>query len=363
MTRRERIQAALQGGQPDRVPVTELYINQPIVVELAKRLSPEAVQVTAGKDRFGEEPERIIDLYCLVVNALEFDATCTNYSIGLEVVDEDTGRDQFGTVYHLSPHGEPMPVDGPVDSLADLRGFEPVSRLHRDQFAPLVYTKKRAGDDLAHWVVIVDPFKVAWRWRGGMQNLLMDYVTAPDLAHALARLATDFDLASIDMAADLGADALVLPGDLAGEEGTLMSPAHFREFIKPCHAELVDRAHRRGLPVVKHTDGNAWPLLDDFLDVGFDGFHPVQPQCMDIGEVKAHLRGKACVLGNIDCRDLLVSGTPGEVRETVRQTIAAAAPGGGYILTSSNSLHPGCKPENIIAMVEAAHEFGAYPGE
>jgi uroporphyrinogen decarboxylase len=49
------------------------------------------------------------------------------------------------------------------------------------------------------------------------------------------------------------------------------------------------------------------------------------------------------------------------VKESVKDTIAQAAPGGGYIISSSNSIHPGCKPENYIAMVEAARKYGKYP--
>jgi uroporphyrinogen decarboxylase len=81
---------------------------------------------------------------------------------------------------------------------------------------------------------------------------------------------------------------------------------------------------------------------------------------MDIEAVKRHLAGKTCVLGNIDCQDLLPSGTQREVDQAVKDTIKKAAPGGGYILTSSNSIHPGCKPENFIAMVRAAHAYGKY---
>jgi uroporphyrinogen decarboxylase len=81
---------------------------------------------------------------------------------------------------------------------------------------------------------------------------------------------------------------------------------------------------------------------------------------MDIGEVKTYLAGKMCVLGNIDCRDLLVSGTEEEVEQTVRETIEKAAPGGGYIISSSNSIHPNVRPENYIAMVRAAHKYGIY---
>ena len=82
---------------------------------------------------------------------------------------------------------------------------------------------------------------------------------------------------------------------------------------------------------------------------------------MDIGEVKASLKGRAAVLGNIDCSFLLPFGSEEEVEDSVRDTIRTAAPGGGYIISSSNSIHPGVKPENYIAMVKAARKYGAYP--
>jgi len=188
-------------------------------------------------------------------------------------------------------------------------------------------------------------------------------VLNPQLVHDLARIATDFDMAAIDMALQVGADVIIVPGDLAGEQTTIMSPQHYREYIKPYHKEIVDHAHRRGAKIVKHSDGNVWPILDDLLQVGFDGIHPIQPQCMDIAEVKAYLAGRACILGNIDCRYLLPFGTEEEVEKCVKETIEKAAPGGGYIISSSNSIHPGCKPENYIAMVRAAHKYRAYNGE
>jgi uroporphyrinogen decarboxylase len=123
----------------------------------------------------------------------------------------------------------------------------------------------------------------------------------------------------------------------------------------------VASAHARGLRIIKHSDGNLWPILDDLLEAGFDGIHPIQPQSMDIRDVKAHLEGRATVLGNIDCSFLLPFGSQEEVERAVLETIRAAAPGGGYIISSSNSIHPGVKPENYIAMVRAARRYGAYP--
>jgi len=360
MNSKERILTALSNERPDKVPIFELYINEPIIVKLAKILIPEAVKVEAGRDRFGEERFEILDLYCAIIEELGLDATATNFSIGLESLSEDRGMDKFGTVYFLSEHGEPCPTDGPIKGPEDLKGFDMVSKLKPDDFSGVKYVIDKVGKDKAHFVSITDPFKVSWRRRGGMQNLLMDYVLNPKFAHDLARIATDFCVAAIDIAVDVGVDVIIVPGDLAGEYGTIMSPEHFREFIKPYHREVVEHAHQRNAKIVKHTDGNVWAILDDFVEVGFDGFHPIQPQCMDIGEVKEHLAGKVCILGNIDCRDLLPFGTEEEVEKTVRETIEKAAPEGGYIMSSSNSIHPGVKPENYIAMVKAAHKYGVY---
>jgi len=185
---------------------------------------------------------------------------------------------------------------------------------------------------------------------------------SPEMVHGLARMTTDYNRAAIDMIAETRADGIIMNGDLASEMTTIMSPKHHREYIKPYHKEIVDHAHQKGLKIVKHSDGNLWPILDDLLEAGFDGLHPIQPQCMDIGEVKAYLSGRMCVVGNIDCRELLESETEEEVERTVKETIEKAAPGGGYIISSSNSIHPNCRPENYLAMVRAAHRYGGYHG-
>jgi uroporphyrinogen decarboxylase len=360
MNSRQRMLAALRCEQPDRVPVFEMYINEPNIVEIAQALRPDAVHVAAGRDRFGQERSEVLDLYALVVQELGLDATSTNFSIGIEPLGPDRGRDKYGTLYRLSEHGEPCPIDGPIRSLADLDGFDMAARLHPDDFAVPRHVIDTVGPAKAHIVCVTDPFKVSWRRRGSMQNLLMDYVTDPELVHGLARMASRFVQAAIDHAVDIGADIIAMPGDLAGEHSTLISPRHYREYLKPYHQEIVAHAHHRGVPIIKHTDGNMWPILDDLVEVGFDGIHPFQPQCMDIGEAKAHLAGRACVIGNIDCRELLPFGTPDQVVAAVRDTLAQAAPGGGYILTSSNSIHPGCQAANYIAMVQATHRYGVY---
>ena len=360
MNSKDRVLAALRCQVPDRVPIIELWIDQPILVRLWELLSGQEVDVELGAITQGDESQEIVDLYCATIQELPLDATLYVISAGREPVGDDRLKDKFGTIFRTSEHGEPLPIQGAIESRSDLRGFDMVSKLEDDDFARARYVIKKVGDAKAHFVDISDPYQLSWRLRGGMQQLLMDYVLDPPLAHDIARIATDYYVAAVELAKQAGVDIILMDGDLAGEETTIMSPDHYREYIKPYHAEIVQHVHNLGLMIVKHTDGNMWPILDDFLDVGFDGLHPIQPQCMDIGETKQYVAGRACRVGNIDCRNLLVFGSEEEVQHAVKETIEVASPGGGYIVSSSNSIHPGVTPENYIAMVDATHKYGSY---
>jgi uroporphyrinogen decarboxylase len=103
------------------------------------------------------------------------------------------------------------------------------------------------------------------------------------------------------------------------------------------------------------------PILDGLLTLGMNGLHPIQPAAMDIKEVKAKYGHKVCILGDIDLGYTLTLGTPEEVDREVKERIAAAGPGGGYIITSANSLTDYYKTENVWAMAHAFKKYGKYP--
>jgi uroporphyrinogen decarboxylase len=142
----------------------------------------------------------------------------------------------------------------------------------------------------------------------------------------------------------------------------MVSRQFTEKFLAPPLKKLVDYAHSRGVPVIKHTDGNIWPIYDTIIDAGVDGLHPIDPMAgMDIGEAKAKFGDKVCLCGNVSCAFSLVSGTEEEVRQETREVIRKAGKGGGLICMSSNSVHSGVNPKNYLAMVRAIREFGRYP--
>ncbi|MDH5363049.1 MAG: uroporphyrinogen decarboxylase family protein, partial [Aigarchaeota archaeon] len=95
-------------------------------------------------------------------------------------------------------------------------------------------------------------------------------------------------------------------------------------------------------------------------EAGIKGIHPVEPGTMDLEDVKRRYGHRICILGNVDCRYVLPFGSEQDVREDVRRCIDAAAKGGGYVLTSSNSIHANCKPDNVLTMVDEARKYGKY---
>lgn len=360
MTGKERIRMALECREPDRVPIFELAINESSIVKLGAHFTDDLPPVKHVSEMTLEDKVKYLDTLALVLKELGNDGISTLLIIGKEPVGEDLARDKYGTTYMLSEVGEPLPVEGPVRGPEDLHkvgGIEP----DPVDFLMLEYMIQKMGTDVAHFFGIPGPFRTSWQLMGGMDHLLLAYIRNPGFVLDLARIATDFNKAAVEKAAERGADAVTLQGDLAFNTSTLMSPDQYRRFLKPFTAEIIEFAHKKGLKVIKHSDGNLWPILEDLVEVGFDGIHPIQPQCMDIKEVKSSLSGRTAVIGNIDCSFLLPFGTEEEVEKTVAETIQAAAPGGGYIISSSNTIHPGVRAENYIAMVRAAKKYGTYP--
>jgi len=361
MTGKERMLTALARGVPDRVPVWELAFNEESIIKLAAHYL-DAAQLPEPKnvnDMTDAEVLQLVNAFRVMATELDLDGITATSSAPMTRVDADHFRDGFGVIHHASAFGEPYPVQGPISGPQDLKKFQ--MRQPADLDFIMIDLMRANSPEGAIAYNLNGPFFMSRCLRGSLESLLMDYILQPGLAKDLARITTDYNLACLEIIARKGAHFVVNDCDLAWNQGPMMSPAQYEEFLHPYHQEIVKRGHELGLKMVKHSDGKLRFLIPYFIEEGFDGLHPIQPQCLDIGEIKHEFGDRLCIMGNIDCSYLLVFGAPEEVRRSVQETIAKAAAGGGYILSSSNTIHPGVKPENYIALVQAAREFGRYP--
>lgn len=155
--------------------------------------------------------------------------------------------------------------------------------------------------------------------------------------------------------------AVLNPDDVAHNTGLLVNPKYLRKYVFPWYRKIGDVCRERGLGFVFHSDGDCSEIMDDLVDCGFQGFHPIQPNAMDIVEAKRRWGDKLCLIGNINLDSTLTLGTPEDVRAEVYERIRTIGPGGGYMVASSNSITDYVPLANMKAMIDATFEYGRYP--
>jgi uroporphyrinogen decarboxylase len=116
----------------------------------------------------------------------------------------------------------------------------------------------------------------------------------------------------------------------------------------------------KGTPFISHSDGKITEIIPDLMAIGINALHPIEPKAMDIFELKRSIGKRACLIGNLDLDRLLTRGTPEEVDQGARYLIERLAPGGGYVLGSSNSIAHFVPPANYIAMLRARNKYGCF---
>lgn len=359
-TGRDRILTALRIEEPDRVPLFIHGINEKPIMGIGRHLT-DGLPLGKTIDQMSDaEKAKVIATLFMILEEFGVDGyTCLPIGPGTEFTGGTPLLDDWGVGFERSPHGMPVAHHHPVREMRDLDGFAPPEP-SRAQLVLVDLMKARFGSEKAIFWMMRGAFVRSWRLVG-MDNLMLQMYDDPAFVHRVAEMVTRYSLQQLDMVASAGVDVLVVEDDIADKNAPLISPALFKEFVEPYNRRLVDEAHRKGLAVVRHSDGNLWPILDVLIESGYDGLNPLEPQAdMGMKKVKDYCGDRLCLLGNIDCQELLPSGTEEQVEAAVKQVIDDAAAGGGLIIDSSNTYHPSVKPENVMAVFRATHRHGAY---
>ena len=188
-------------------------------------------------------------------------------------------------------------------------------------------------------------------------------VTDSDLVQRYMEVTTAGALSFVRAQLEEGVDGIIGGNDWCFKSGPMFSPASFRKYFVPHLRQIVELCHSYGVPYIKHLDGNTTRLLDMlFDDVGIDAIHPLEPAAgMDIFALKQRYGGRVTLMGNLDCGELLSNGTPAQVAEQAKALIRGVGPGGGYVFSSSNSIHDHVRLENLYALLDTVKSYGTYP--
>ncbi len=210
------------------------------------------------------------------------------------------------------------------------------------------------------------PFQTACDFRS-TENFMLDLSLNPGFAEALLDKITAALEGLIDLmmrTAGSYFDMIELPGDdYAGNNNLLISPRMFRRFISPCIRRLVSaaKAHNPQIKVMLHSDGAITPLIPEFIELGIDVLHPLEPlPATDLRLVKQKYGDQITFLGGIDISHAM-PGSLAQVEQEVKTRIAELGHGGGYILAPSNHLQADIPPQNVLKLFESTRQFGRYP--
>jgi len=271
--------------------------------------------------------------------------------VGLEDLGDGVMRDGFGVVMKQGSitHVIETPLTGP-----SLDGYEWPDPEALEDWAAVGAGYAQAPDTFRLCGFAYGLFERAWNMRG-MENLLMDMVEHPDFVEELLDGVLDVHLKAMDViAGHVPVEGYYGGDDWCDQRGPIMGIELWRRFFKQRYAALIARAHELGLLFLCHSCGNVLPLIDDLLEIGLDGLESLQPEAMDIRELKRKTAGKMVLVGGLGVQSTLPFGTPDEVRAETRRLIRDMGPGGGYVLAPAKPLMDDVPTENAVAFLETA---------
>ncbi|MDR2553131.1 MAG: hypothetical protein LBD31_08210 [Treponema sp.] len=363
----DRVKAALSHREGDRVPVSDFFWTG---------------FINRAKARWGDiDMYRKFDLDYVVVNP-NMDPVIRDF----EILEDDGVniklRTGFGAVVRRSgsapmPHfdsfsvGEPEEMEGFI--LEDARDRRRLYRAGDDQINGV---GDAIGRNTPSWSDRVDSYcsdfpvfgsicegyEFLWRCIG-TENSLVWMMTEPEMFGAFVKRLGDFLTGLMEFQIEESRGRLAgmyVWGDVAYVNGMLFSPEIWREYFKPITARIIKACRDAGLMVIYHGCGNAALIYNDFIEIGLDGYNPVECKAhLDVVELKKDYGGRLCFVGNYDVREM-ESGNRDRIKREALYKLQSAR-NGGWICQSDHSVTSGVSPDSYAYMVELLREYGTYP--
>ena len=338
MTSAERVMTAIRGEQPDRIPHFEWIIDKKVRHAICPGASTEEFTVRMG-----------------------LDAMLTAPDFKKEQVAPNRFKNEWGIVVEKGEEQHSSVVETVIATMEDFENYTAPDAFASYRFDSLKKLVSLYKGEYAIGVHLNDVLSIP-RNLMGFQELMMAFCLEPELVSKLVEMSVDLNIELAGEAARCGADFVFTGDDYSSGQAPFMSPDTFRELLYPGLKRVVKGFHDKGMPVIKHTDGNIMPIMDMIVDANFDCLDPIDPLGgMDMAYMKEYYSKDFSLKGNVNCATTLVNGTVEDVVQNTLCVMKVAADGGGLILSSSNSIHSSVDPRNYLAMISTIKAYGTYP--
>jgi len=337
MTSRERVAAALARQEPDRVPYCELGVDRALAERLMGWGAPASQATNLEANAYTVEEAKALAA-TLHLDNITYVLRAPVYA------KKEAGRD--GRLFY----GE-----GLIQSPSDLDRLVLPDPYDNALYAGAEAFLKARGDYSTWFVTRIGIFPTMLSL--GTENFCVALYDNPAFVETVLDRYCEWMVAVADRIGQMGFDVFASTDDLAFNTAPFFSPAVFHDLVIPRYRKVAAKIRQ---PWIIHSDGNILPFVDDFLSVGVAALHPNEKGAMDIRAVKRQYGDRLCLLGNVDL-NLLGMGSPDAVDQEVKELIRDVAPGGGYVVTSGNSLAAYLLPDNVRALGTAVQKYGRYP--
>lgn len=384
MTSRERVLAALNHTEPDRVP----YDQGTTMVTGIHRIAYDGlVQVLGIKDL---PPTEILDPvqqlampHERVLQAMGVDTRSVYIKLPGRTLGRTWEDDEYLYAEDYWGIRRRMPRDGGLyydqyhhplagaETVADVEAYDwpdPAADLDVDEFVRAIADIRAAGD----YAIIVGGVASGMlemdMWLQGYDQAYMNLIVGEDITHAILDKVLEIKIAYVEkLLGVVGDDVDVFyNGDDVGlQDGPMLRPEWFDTFLAPRYTQF-NAVVKRLAPhsaMFFHSCGSVYEVLLALIETGIDILNPVQVSAADMGDtarLKREFGNAVTFWGGIDTQEVLPRGTPAEVKDEVRRRIDDLAPGGGFVLNTVHNIQADVPPANIVAMLEALDEYGWY---
>ena len=371
MTHRERVMAALDHEEADRVPMDLGGSVASTIVTAAYAGLRAELGLRACETREGLHFTRLADIDEDVRAALDVDIVHAPRAFGttsdVNVISKDTFIDEWGVCWRKPERGHYYVERAPFEQEATIEAVErhgwpePRDIVHTERLAEAI-RKLRRETDCAISLELRGRVMSMGQFLRGFGKWLADTAVNQPFIDALLERTTHIQVKANDIILrEVGGlvDVVYTADDLGGQNSPLISPEAVRRLFKPHYRRLW--AHIRentSAKLMHHCCGSIYPFIGDFIELGVQALNPVQVSAgqMEPARLEAEFGQNICFWGGVDTRDVMPRGTTRDVRAEVDRRVREMGRGGGYILAAVHNIQPEVPPANVVELYRAGRD-------